>query len=246
MNIIKGIGLFIIGAIFGYGLTYTEKSMQIEPLISEDIASEQTLPVEASQELKDSPLVNVHPKLDDVKKVNKNNSNIDISLLNEEDQKQVLMDNYFALQKKYLKSKSKIVSLQHQLAELDESDVTDEEMENLVPKPFKSFLSSFRGDTRNDIFDFHNQEDDLDWGYDQQNNISDYVQTHYEGTSVELISVICKQPRCEVLVTEKQEDAWNKIMKDMTQQAWWKFSSFTSSTRSNAENELSIYAFLSQ
>ena len=138
------------------------------------------------------------------------------------------------------------MSLQHQLAEFDESDVTDEEMENLVPKPFKSFLSAFRGDTRNDIFDFHNQEDDLDWGYDQQNNISDYVQTHYEGTSVELISVICKQPRCEVLVTEKQEDAWNKIMKDMTQQAWWKFSSFTSSTRSNAENELSIYAFLSQ
>jgi len=183
--------------------------------------------------------------LDEVK-IDKKNDNIDISLLNEEDQKRALMDNYFALQKKYLKSQRKITSLQHQLGELDGSKATDDEMEALVPEPFKSFLSSFRGETRNDIFDFHNKEDDLDWGYDKKNNISDYIQTHYEGTNVELVSVICKQPRCEVLVTEKQEDAWSNIMKDMTQQSWWQFSSFTKSTRSNAENEMSIYAFLSQ
>jgi len=28
MNIVKGIGLFIIGAIFGYGLSYTGKTKQ--------------------------------------------------------------------------------------------------------------------------------------------------------------------------------------------------------------------------
>lgn len=245
MSILKGIGLLIIGAIFGYGVSYKVNTKHQEVSINDEQVSKKILTVQAAQDIKAHPVGSNHDELDVIDKPQKIHD-IDISLLDEKDQKQALMDNYFSLQKKYLKSQRKVISLQNQLGELDDSEATDEEMENLAPEPFKSFLSSFRGKTRNDIFDFHNKEDDLDWGYDKKNLISDYVQTHYEGTNIDLISVICKQPRCEILVTEKQEDAWNNIMKDMTQQAWWNFSSFTSSTRSNAENELSIYAFLSQ
>ena len=240
MNIVKGIGLLIIGALFGYGLSYTGKTKQQDTLISEELITEQAIIVEAYHKIKDTINIAKNGKLDETK-VDKKNNHKDISLLNEKDQKQALMDNYFSLQKKYHKSQRKVASLQHQLGELDGSKATDNEMEAFAPEPFKSFLSSFRGKTRNNIFDFHNNEDDLDWGYDIKNSISDFVLTHYDGTSIELISVICKQPYCEILVIEKEEDAWKNIMKDMTQQSWWKFSSTTSSS-----NNLSIYIFLSQ
>ena len=51
---------------------------------------------------------------------------------------------------------------------------------------------------------------------------------------------ICKQPYCEILVIEKEEDAWKNIMKEIRQQPWWKFSSTTSSS-----NNMSTYIFLS-
>lgn len=240
MSIVKGIGLLIIGAIFGYGLSYTGNAKQQVVSISEEQVSKQILTVQAATEIK-APTERInHDEIDVIDKGKKNYKK-NISLLDEEDQKQALMDNYFKLQNKYHKSQRKVISLQNQLGELDGSDATDEEMENLVPEPFKSYLSSFRGKTRNDIFDFHNKEDDLDWGYDIKNSISDFVLTHYDGTAIELISVICKQPYCEILVIEKEEDAWKNIMKDMTQQSWWKFSSTTSSS-----NNLSIYIFLSQ
>lgn len=249
MDIAKGIGLLITGVIIGYGLSYTEINTQQEHLTNKEVHSAPTLADkkndETTAEIKYVVSTDKHDDLDEMK-LKDTKKHGDISSQNLEDQKQQLMDNYFSLQKKYQKSQRKIASLKNQLGQLDKSNATDEEMESLVPKPFKSFLSAFRGKTRNDIFDFHNQEADLDWGYDKRHSISDYVQTHYEGTSVELISVICKQPRCEILLTEKQEDAWNKIMRDMSQQPWWTFSSFTSSTRSNAENEMSIYGFFSQ
>jgi hypothetical protein len=245
MDLGKGIGLLIIGAIIGYGLSYTEKTNPQEVLISEEVSSEQTFKVEAATEFKDAIIVDNHDELDETK-IEKKNNHKDISLLNEEDQKQALMNNYFSLQKKYHKSQRKIESLKRQINELDSSDATDEEMEALAPEPFSSFLSVFRGKTRNDIYDFHKEEEDLDWGYDKKNNILDYVITHYEGTNVDLISVTCKQPRCEILVTEKQKDAWKKMMKDIHEQTWWNFSEFTTTTKYNTENELSLYIFLTE
>jgi hypothetical protein len=248
MNYAKSIGILIIGAILGYGFSFIGKANNAEVFIENEIitsktASPITTPdfIETAAKVEQEVIVKKQPST-----INSQHKTtiIDANELNQEHLD--LVQAHQALKEQYHKSLSKISSLQNQLSELDGSDATDEQMEELVPEPFKSFLSAFRGKTRNDIYDFHNEEDDLDWGYDTQNSISDFVQTHYEGTNVEVISVICKQPRCEILVTEKQEDAWENIMKDMSQQSWWTFLSFSTSTRSNAENELSIYIFLSQ
>jgi|GEM_PF-1491869 len=248
MNTLKIIILLIIGAILGYSFSFIGKADNNEHFNHENVALSKvplfkTEPKEKSKikNKQQNIMANTPPAAISSNCKDSKYNNIEVS------QKHLdLVETHQTLKQEYHKSLSKISTLKRQLGELDESEVTDEEMESLVPAPFKSFLSSFRGETRNDIFDFHNKEDDFDWGYDKQNNISDYIQTHFEGVNVELISVICKQPRCEILVTEKHENAWDNIMKDMTQQLWWKFSSFTSSTRSNAENELSIYVFFSQ
>jgi hypothetical protein len=248
MNSVKVIGILAIGAILGYSFSFIGKASNEDSFIHDEvITAKETLPnttaelkaatTEIEQEVvkqSNAPVIKKQVKT----------TIIDDKALNQEHLD--LVKKHQVLKDKYTKSKNKIASLKHQLSDLDDSEATDEEMEGLAPEPFKSFLSSFRGQTRNDIYDFHKKEDDLDWGFDTQTKISDFIQTHYNGTSVNLISVICKQPHCEILVTEKQEDAWESIMKDITMQPWWTFSSFTSSTRSNAENELSVYAFLKQ
>ena len=248
MNIVKVISLLITGAILGYSFSFIGKAHNDEQTLEDVVITSKITTSSPVTENESDPTNNK-------KNVTTDSQPIDTSRLSKErntgdkelPQKHLdLIETYKTLKQEHQESLNKISSLKRQLGQLDESDVTDEEMEKLVPKPFKSFLSSFRGETRNDIFDFHNKEDDLDWGYDKRNNISDYIQTHFEGTNIEVVSIICKQPKCEILITEKQENAWDNIMNDMTQQSWWNFSSFTSSTRSNAENEMSIYMFLSQ
>ena len=242
MNLVKALSLVIVGAILGYSFSLTVKVNNDDHFICDDVSIENTaLPNKISD-------FNVQSNTND-KEVTVQidcpavTSNLKAIVADDDVQTQEYLDlveDYQVLERKYAKSSSKISSLNHQLNELDGSETTDEEMEDLAPEPFKSFLSSFRGKTRNDIYDFHKQDDDLDWGYNTQNYISDFIQTHYNGSSVELISVICKQPYCEILVIEKEEDAWKNIMKEIRQQPWWKFSSTTSSS-----NNMPTYIFLS-
>ncbi|NQZ23073.1 MAG: hypothetical protein HRT53_13590 [Colwellia sp.] len=243
MNVVKAMGLIVIGLILGYGSALLNQSTLDEIRLNKEIptpqVSKQVPKIQIKNDITPSQsdkLIEKSVKQNNIKKVLSTNHE---AMLKQDHQD--LSEKYQALERKYNQSRSKISSLKHQLSEFDGSEVTDEEMAGLTPEPFKDFLSSFRGKTRNNIYDFHKKEQNLDWGYNTENNISDFVQTHYEGTSVELISVICKQPHCEILVTEKQDGAWGKIMKDISMQPWWKFSSTTSSS-----NNVYIYIFLSQ
>ena len=245
MNLLKALILLVIGAVLGYGISSTTRSHQSNSTLPAVIAVETPSTLKKTIDLEEqaTPLVQTQPQV-----INHKPAPLAIA-----DNDEVLTQQYLdlraehqQLKDKYKKSKRKVSSLKYQLSEFDGSVATDEEMEKLASEPFNLFLSAFRGKTRNDIYDFHQKEDDVDWGYNMQNNISDFVQTHYDGMNVDLISVICKQPYCEILVTEKQEDAWDNIIKDLSVQTWWKFSSFSTSTKSNEDNELSIYAFFTQ
>lgn len=244
MNSLKALVLLTIGAILGYGLSsWTTQSHQ------EDLTHPAVRLIETPTILKASKLQETRDQQEQTLVVAQaqaqvtNNQTVTLAVDDEALTQQYLdlRAEHQQLKDKYKKSKRKVSSLKYQLSEFDGSVATDEEMEKLAPEPFNLFLSAFRGKTRNDIYDFHRKEDDLDWGYNMQNNISDFVQTHYDGMNVDLISVICKQPYCEILVTEKQEDAWNNIIKGLLTQPWWKFSSTNSSS-----NNVSIYMFLTQ
>ncbi|TWX54600.1 hypothetical protein [Colwellia hornerae] len=244
MNSLKALVLLTIGAILGYGLSsWTAQSHQ------EDLTYPAVRLIETPTILKAPQQQETRDQQEQTLVVAQaqaqvtNNQTVTLAVDDEALTQQYLdlRAEHQQLKDKYKKSKRKVSSLKYQLSEFDGSVATDEEMEKLAPEPFNLFLSAFRGKTRNDIYDFHRKEDDLDWGYNMQNNISDFVQTHYDGMNIDLISVICKQPYCEILVTEKQEDAWNNIIKGLLTQPWWKFSSTNSSS-----NNVSIYMFLTQ
>ncbi len=156
-------------------------------------------------------------------------------------------NDYQKLERAYLQSTRKITSLQRKLDEFDDSDISTEQMEALVEEPFKSNIGSFSGVERNNIYNFHQADDDADWGYNMQNYISDFVLTHYDADGINLTSALCKQQQCELLVIQQVEGAWQNIFQELTQQPWWKFksSSSTSGNVSASKDDLAIYTFLS-
>lgn len=159
---------------------------------------------------------------------------------------QKLEAEYQQLDKAYLQSKRKISSLQRKLDEFDESNISTKQMEALVIEPFKNSIGNFVGAERNEIYNFHQEEEDLDWGYNMQNNISDFISTHYNANEVNLVSVICKQQRCELLIIQHVDEAWRKIAQDLGYQDWWKFrsSNSTSHNHPDSDSALAIYTFL--
>ena len=160
---------------------------------------------------------------------------------------QVLEKKYQMLNSTHQSSLRKVASLQRKLNQFDESDITTEQMEALVVEPFKSHIGNFTSAERNDIYNFHQAEEDLDWGYNMQNYLSDFILTHYNVNEINLVSVICKQQKCELLIIQLVDGGWEKVARDLGQQPWWKFK-YTSSTSSNypgSETNLAIYTFLS-
>jgi len=109
---------------------------------------------------------------------------------------------------------------------------------------FEKFRRQFRGKQRDDIYQFHQEKADLNWGYNMQTTLSDFIQTHLNASYIRLHDVTCKINRCELLVTQLEQNAWESIMKDITKQPWWRFRSTHSSSMSEDSNHLSFYLYL--
>ena len=159
---------------------------------------------------------------------------------------ELLNTQYQNLQEKYKKTNNRLKRVTLEMESLDESDITDEQMMALVKDDFSEFRRSYRGAQRDKIFDFHQQEVDLDWGYDMQTKMSDFILTHYSANGVSLSAINCKKIDCELLIEETEKGAWGKIFDDLTKQEWWKFSTTNSSSRSGENERQLIYFFMSK
>ncbi|MFT5634747.1 MAG: hypothetical protein ACI89T_000174 [Cognaticolwellia sp.] len=159
---------------------------------------------------------------------------------------QELEKKYQQLSKVQQASENKIASLKQILTEMDESEISTTQMEDLVEAPFKDLVANFTGANKDEIYNFHQTEEDLDWGYNMQNYLSDFILTHYNADEINLVSVLCKQQKCELLIIQHTNGGWDKITQDLRQQPWWKFSSTNSSSGNypNSENSIAIYTFL--
>lgn len=153
---------------------------------------------------------------------------------------------YQSLQDKYEKTKNRLMEITLEVESLDESDITDEQMMALINDDFSEFRRGYRGVQRDKIFDFHQQEDDLDWGFDMQTKISDFIITHYSANGVRLSAITCKEISCELLIEESENNAWEQIFDEMKEQAWWRFRSTNSSSRSSENETHLMYLFMSK
>lgn len=156
-----------------------------------------------------------------------------------------LEQKYKMLEQELQQSKQKIKFLKRQAGELDASDVSDKELIAFIPKDYENLVVNYRGQTRDEIFEFHQQPEDLDKGFDLSHNISSFIIGHAYSFGVNLNSVICKKSNCELLINEKERPSWDRIYHDMIKQEWWKFNLMNSSSSTDEEGNIFIYYFMS-
>jgi uncharacterized membrane-anchored protein YhcB (DUF1043 family) len=249
MNKLKQFILLFMGIFIGYVMAnflpndLSEKIQLSEPFseVTRQVTSENQTTKNTLQIHEETNIQSSQPAI----KYPESIENTNTSLSNTSNQE--LEDKYQQLSEDHQVAKNKVSALQRQLDELDPSDITSNQMEDLVAAPFKDQVASYTGSMRDQIYNFHQAEDDLDWGYTMQNYISDFILTHYNSSEINLVSVVCKLQNCELLVIENVEGSWGKLTTELTVQPWWKFTSFSSSSRNVAgsENSLAIYNFLS-
>jgi len=195
--------------------------------------------------------VNIKKDIDKApKKVFKNQNTVVLNSKNQLSELSTQIDRlnkeYQTLENKYERTKNRLMEVTLEVESLDESNVTDEQMMALVNDTFAEFRRGYRGKQRDKIFDFHQQEDDVDWGYDMKTKLSDFILTHYNANDVQLSGISCKQASCELLIIETEKNAWGLIFDELTKQPWWQFRSTNSSSRSGENNSQLIYLFLSK
>ena len=153
--------------------------------------------------------------------------------------------SYQALEQKYRQLLHENMLFEQQLASLEQTTITNEQMAALVDNNFSNTLKYLHGKLRNDVYNFHQRDEDLDWGYIMSNNIINFISTHYQGVDIEIDSIRCKHPHCELRLIEKEASSWQKVSQDMYQQPWWTFISNNSSTTIDpTQNDTLVYAFI--
>lgn len=150
-----------------------------------------------------------------------------------------------ALQEKYQRSDNRMRELTLELESLDESEITDQQMIALIDDDFARYRRQFRGEQRDNIFNLHTEHDDLDWGFEMNTRLRDFIETHYHANSVVVQGATCKVNRCELLILEREAGIWSLVSKELTVQPWWKFSSMHSSSSSTDDEQKSFYLLLS-
>ena len=148
------------------------------------------------------------------------------------------------LNEQYQNLRSDWVAVTNQKEKLDESEITDQQMLTLKEDKFAKFRLQFLGKHRDDVFNFHQQEDDLNWGYKMSILISDFIQLHYNSNLIAVEGLTCKVDSCELLVIELEDNGWDTIMRDMRTQPWWNFTS-TQSSSSGGKKQNLFYLYLS-
>ena len=245
MKKIKLLLCFIIGSLFGYFVnslltnttTPINTSDHTVKYIEKQLTTHKTNRIEKhiTEDVKSVEMTDKHTASNNQNKLTKLSFQMD-----------KLTEKYQDLQNKYKKTNVRLKQVTFEIESLDESDITDEQMMLLVDDTFAEFRRDYRGKQRDKVFDFHQQKEDLDWGYDMQTKISDFVLTHYSANGVQLFGVSCKQVNCEVLINELEKNSWRLIFEELVKQAWWKFSSTTSTSRSGEDDSQLIYLFMSK
>jgi len=146
---------------------------------------------------------------------------------------------------KYHDTFFRLMKVTAQKESLDESDITDQQMMTLKDDEFSKFRREQLGKQRDELYEFHQQDEDLNWGYQMNTQLSDFIQTHYNSNLVVLKGVTCKIDTCELLIAELESGSWRAIMSDMRAQSWWKFSSTQSSSRTGDGEFNLFYLYLS-
>ena len=117
-----------------------------------------------------------------------------------------------------------------------ESNITDEEIDNLVVAPFNESLKRTSGPLREKYKSFAEATEQSDWDTNTQNRMRDALLGNQYSKFIELESLICRADYCEIRGRESKSGVFGLIMSEMMLQDWWEMghSQWTNGIDSNA------------
>lgn len=106
------------------------------------------------------------------------------------------------LQNKLSEYISENMQLKQQLKALQPSTVSNEDIKALFPGKIGEQLSYSQTNMREEIYEYHQLEEDLDWGYIKQQEIYDFIIAQPNSSAVTITALSCKIDTCELILEE--------------------------------------------
>jgi regulator of replication initiation timing len=122
------------------------------------------------------------------------------------------------------------------------STVADNEIKQLIAAPFADIVTGAPEELKLLFKKVREPEDDYQWNFEMEAQITDFIATHENSRGIELDDVKCNVGICEIKGFETEFNAWRKVIIDMESQPWWQFKN--SSSRTTDENQEYLYFYL--
>ncbi|MET0357711.1 MAG: hypothetical protein ABW044_13095 [Cellvibrio sp.] len=108
------------------------------------------------------------------------------------------------------------------------NDISDEEIDRVIPPPFNTQLKSSHGGTREKYKDFVAASQPQNWDTNMQNKISDSILSSPYAKFIKMDSLLCKANMCEIRLYETKDNVWSLILAEMALQDWWEIGNYDS------------------
>ncbi|PUA27663.1 MAG: hypothetical protein B0W54_14025 [Cellvibrio sp. 79] len=108
-----------------------------------------------------------------------------------------------------------------QPATVNETNLSDEEIDKLVAAPFNDVLKKVRGPLREKYKNFAEATEQDEWDRNTQNRITDALMGNAYSKFIELDSIACRASYCEIRGRELKPQVINLMVSEMMLQDWW-------------------------
>lgn len=121
---------------------------------------------------------------------------------------------------------------------------SQEEMLAIISRPYAAMAQSMTGESVELFTELYQNSTEKMRDYALEEKIRDFITFHELNIHIELDSVLCKQPVCEVKGKELDVYTWNKVLSAMQKTDWWAFRS-SYSTAQYSEGDEYFYSLMS-
>jgi hypothetical protein len=117
------------------------------------------------------------------------------------------------------------------------NEISDEDIDKILPAPFNKSLKNNHGDIREKYKDFAQANTPSDWDINMQHKLTDFILSRTYAKFINLDSVLCKANLCEIRLYENKKGAWGFILSEMALQDWWDIGNYGSSGMSPEKDD---------
>lgn len=144
-----------------------------------------------------------------------------------------------------LPSKSQAADVGDSAAKKYPNEISDEEIDKLIPAPFNQSLKNNHSPLREKYKDFAATNQQQDWDRNTQNKLTDAILSNPYAKFLTIESLQCKANLCEIRLYETKNGVWSLIQSEMRLQDWWDFGTSSSSGfNTNTPSVLGYYVLL--